>query len=121
MRCGLLDAPVYHSVFHRHFRIEKREVFSPDQVHQTARFRIADRKHDLDRKIAGKLEEMLFMDHAEPSKPGNRTEDGAAVNSDAFRLLQQPFVEQNGVMSSILVDVEFQVGSGHSYTSSRLD
>src|ERR1019366_325377 len=60
---------------------------------------IVQNELNLDRQLACQLEKIFFVHMAMSAKPGNRTECGAAVNTQRLGLLQQPFIQRHiGVM-----------------------
>ena len=44
-----------------------------------------------------------------PAKPGDRPKRRAAVDADFFGVFQQPLIEQNSMMATMLMDIEFQI------------
>src|SRR5581483_10815416 len=75
---------------------------------------VAHQEFDFDRQIARQLEEVLLVDHAVTAETRDTAEYRPAADTDLFRLLEQPLVEQDVVVLAVLVHVEPEVSALHA-------
>src|SRR5438552_14641394 len=99
--------------------VKHAHLLAPQQAEQGLRLLIAQQEFDLDREIAGQLEEVLLVQHAVAAVAGDRAKGRAAVNLRLLGRLEQPFVEQDAVVLAVLVHIEAQTGALHDYLRMR--
>src|SRR5476649_2870370 len=108
-RSDSLDEPELR----RDTRVENPDPGVLHDVEQLRGFLVGDDEFDLDREIAGELEELRFMRYAVASIARHGLERGAAVNPRFLRLFQEPFIEENAVDPLIFTRVEAQTDAVH--------
>src|SRR5882724_815657 len=112
-QCEALRFPADRAELDRDAHVERWDSLTADQIEQPLRFLVGHREIDRDREIAGQLEKMLFVKNAVAPKAGDGAKRRAAVDAQLFRLLEQPFVEQDVIVLAILVDVKAKQSPFH--------
>src|SRR5574337_849643 len=76
------------------------------QLQQHLGLILLQQKLDLDRKVVGQFEELLLMQHAMPTKAGDRAKHRAAAETMLLCLLQQPLGQQQAVVPGTRMAIE---------------
>src|SRR5206468_4396324 len=95
------------------------DALALQQRQQLFRFLVGDHELDLDRHCRGELEEMLLVEDAMPSVSGDGAKRGSAVNSQSFRLFEQPLVHCDVMMDAIFVHVKTKQRTGHDVPQTK--
>jgi hypothetical protein len=100
-----------HSEFGGQLGVKKMDTLALDELEEFLSVLFFQHELDLDGHISRQLEKMLFVQDAIVAVAGDGAECRTARYADFLRLLQQPFVQQNVMMFSVFVYVEFKINS----------